>query len=239
MNQLLTARNPNPATSAKNNIFAGGAEAVLAYEHEGVVLKLMKNHGMAKEKAESVWMDTKRFLYLCGWKDDKSFSMTPTADIDKGWHEFILFTREYRDFCVKNFGEFIHHEPNLKSLKDSADGSTCSEEGCTFGSCREIGKNSLLSKKVKLSDCRSCQSGSPGEGECGEKCESGCKSAPEPNTDGGNISVKNDTQETLALAKKVFGELSDNWTFIKVKVLDCSGTTNCQHNCRNCNVPSQ
>lgn len=190
---------------------------------------------MTKEKAEAVWMDTKRFLYLCGWKSDNTFYMTPTTEIDKGWHEFILFTREYHDFCIKNFGEFIHHEPNIKTL--SQDVSVCSEAGCTFGSCREVSGNNLSLKKKVLSDCRSCFSGAPGEGECGSKCQSDCKAPPEPRDNGGSISAKSDMQKTSEFAEKVFGKLSENWKFTKIST--CSGTTNCQHDCRNCNVPSQ
>jgi hypothetical protein len=29
------------------------------------------------------------------------------------WHEFILFTKDYSDFCEKYFGEYMHHLPNI------------------------------------------------------------------------------------------------------------------------------
>ncbi len=34
--------------------------------------------------------------------------------IDNMWHEFILITRDYHDFCHHYFGRFLHHEPNMK-----------------------------------------------------------------------------------------------------------------------------
>jgi hypothetical protein len=33
--------------------------------------------------------------------------------IDEGWHEFIMYTRDYSDFCQKFFGRYIHHQPNI------------------------------------------------------------------------------------------------------------------------------
>jgi hypothetical protein len=35
--------------------------------------------------------------------------------VDEVWHQFILFTREYRDFCAEFHGGFFHHAPNLPS----------------------------------------------------------------------------------------------------------------------------
>jgi hypothetical protein len=31
--------------------------------------------------------------------------------MDSFWHHFILHTRLYLDFCQKEFGEYLHHEP--------------------------------------------------------------------------------------------------------------------------------
>jgi hypothetical protein len=35
----------------------------------------------------------------------------PSQVVDAAWHEFILFTRNYRDFCRKALGRFLHHTP--------------------------------------------------------------------------------------------------------------------------------
>jgi hypothetical protein len=35
----------------------------------------------------------------------------PSRIVDEAWHEFILFTRDYQDFCQKVFGQFLHHIP--------------------------------------------------------------------------------------------------------------------------------
>lgn len=35
----------------------------------------------------------------------------PSQAVDVLWHEFILFTRYYKDFCQRAFGRFLHHTP--------------------------------------------------------------------------------------------------------------------------------
>lgn len=35
----------------------------------------------------------------------------PSQVVDVAWHEFILFTRDYRDFCRRGIGRFLHHVP--------------------------------------------------------------------------------------------------------------------------------
>lgn len=35
----------------------------------------------------------------------------PSQAVDDAWHEFILFTRHYRQFCQRAFGRFLHHTP--------------------------------------------------------------------------------------------------------------------------------
>lgn len=35
----------------------------------------------------------------------------PSQAVDAAWHEFILFTRNYRNFCEKALGRFLHHTP--------------------------------------------------------------------------------------------------------------------------------
>lgn len=35
----------------------------------------------------------------------------PSQAVDDAWHEFILFTRNYQDFCRRGLGRFLHHVP--------------------------------------------------------------------------------------------------------------------------------
>ncbi|BFU44969.1 hypothetical protein KRMM14A1004_32060 [Krasilnikovia sp. MM14-A1004] len=36
----------------------------------------------------------------------------PSDLVDIGWHTFILYTREYAEFCERVAGRFIHHVPD-------------------------------------------------------------------------------------------------------------------------------
>lgn len=38
----------------------------------------------------------------------------PSQVVDDLWHEFILFTRDYGNFCQLAFGQFLHHTPAVK-----------------------------------------------------------------------------------------------------------------------------
>jgi hypothetical protein len=35
----------------------------------------------------------------------------PSQAVDELWHEFILHTRHYQEFCANAFGRFLHHSP--------------------------------------------------------------------------------------------------------------------------------
>lgn len=35
-----------------------------------------------------------------------------SSEVDEIWHNFILFTREYEEFCHRICGHMIHHRPN-------------------------------------------------------------------------------------------------------------------------------
>lgn len=49
------------------------------------------------------------FLELIAHNPGVGFS--PSRLVDIGWHNFILYTREYAQFCHRIAGRFIHHAP--------------------------------------------------------------------------------------------------------------------------------
>ncbi|MBA2657861.1 MAG: hypothetical protein H0U70_12905 [Tatlockia sp.] len=42
-------------------------------------------------------------------------------ELDDMWHTFILFTKDYAEFCAENFGHFIHHAPTSESERLTVD----------------------------------------------------------------------------------------------------------------------
>ena len=94
--------------------------AVLAYQHDPLLDRLQKKLCVSEDRARQIFEDTKRFLFICGTCHGK---WSPTRDIDEGWHNFILFTKDYMEFCERFFGRFIHHVPNLPGQKPDGDRS--------------------------------------------------------------------------------------------------------------------
>src|SRR5262249_35562828 len=88
---------------------------VLAYRHPGVVRRYAKEQHASREEAEEIFQETLKWLYLCGCslREDVSCAMTPEiAKLDEMWHTFLMFTRDYADFCERYFSFFLHHVPN-------------------------------------------------------------------------------------------------------------------------------
>ncbi len=83
-------------------------QTVLSYHHAGVVNKLKSEMGMSEGEAIRLFHDMVKFLWLCGTKRGR---FSPTKRIDEAWHRFILFTKDYHEFCNKSFGRYIHHGP--------------------------------------------------------------------------------------------------------------------------------
>lgn len=68
--------------------------------------------------AERIMEQALGFLQVCAI--DHNGSHSPSELVDIGWHTFILYTREYADFCQQLAGRFIHHSPS-------------DEEGVSYG----------------------------------------------------------------------------------------------------------
>lgn len=81
---------------------------IMDYEHRGVISRIMKSLDIDHSEARELFDDTKRFLFLAAITGKK---ISPSKPIDEAWHIFLLFTKDYSDFCVRFFGQMIHHHP--------------------------------------------------------------------------------------------------------------------------------
>lgn len=95
-------------------------EQVLAYSNPDLTDKISVAANVTEEFAGEIFHEMLKWLWLCAEaKNDRSEGKgvprlvidEPLHFIDIGWHEFILFTKEYANFCESNFGFFIHHNP--------------------------------------------------------------------------------------------------------------------------------
>lgn len=107
---------------------------LLAYKNPDVLKLYRHNHPDNKLTAEQAFTELLKYLWIsrkhlsesqnCQEKVGFGFCRTdnliapfeyffpePLKEIDDMWHEFILFTEDYTDFCKHYFGEYIHHKP--------------------------------------------------------------------------------------------------------------------------------
>jgi uncharacterized membrane protein YgcG len=52
----------------------------------------------------------REWFLCCAWRDGEVLGM-PSRLVDEAWHEFILDSIAYTDFCERAFGEYLHHTP--------------------------------------------------------------------------------------------------------------------------------
>jgi uncharacterized membrane protein YgcG len=72
--------------------------------------KIARKHGWKTGFAIRALNEYKKFIYL-GLVSD--FQVTPSRIIDVVWHEHILFSKGYRDFCNEVIGQSFDHYPEL------------------------------------------------------------------------------------------------------------------------------
>ena len=89
---------------------------VLDYQNREIVARFAKETGIPRHDAEEVFVELKRWLWLCSYLRGVPVNMVGEAFvIDEMWHVFLLFTRDYSAFCDRYFGEFIHHTPKTSA----------------------------------------------------------------------------------------------------------------------------
>ncbi|MDD5275737.1 MAG: hypothetical protein PHR16_06615 [Methylovulum sp.] len=79
--------------------------------HPAIRQKFKKKHPtLTESQVDSVFLALRDYFYCCNRAKRRMVSM-PSQVVDDAWHEFILFTRSYGQFCQKAFGRYLHHTP--------------------------------------------------------------------------------------------------------------------------------
>lgn len=91
----------------------------LDYENEQVVIKAFTDrYNISHTEAQEIFTETKKWLWLAAnthSSNDKGvFIDEPLMIIDEMWHNFILHTKQYYEFCMTKFKRIIHHVPTPK-----------------------------------------------------------------------------------------------------------------------------
>jgi hypothetical protein len=65
---------------------------------------------LAQKDADLVERGLRQFFMACNRSGGRFVAM-PSRAVDAMWHEFILHTQAYRDWCGLALGRFLHHTP--------------------------------------------------------------------------------------------------------------------------------
>lgn len=95
-------------------------DRMMNYDHPALKERMVVKTGWSEDFTSELFEEMKKFLYLCATNDG---SMAPPEDIDEIWHNFILYTGDYADFCLNTVGMFLHHQPLTVAQRASSDGS--------------------------------------------------------------------------------------------------------------------
>ena len=112
--------------------------------------------------------DSEAALVLSGLRDYYRFCAVgkghmismPSKVVDLAWHEMILFTREYQNFCKRAFGHFLHHTPAeaMASKTHAQDGIkrawrlACAHEGIDPKAPHKLPLLFALDEKLAIED---------------------------------------------------------------------------------------
>ncbi|MGM9454806.1 hypothetical protein ACTAZI_15890 [Legionella bozemanae] len=100
---------------------------LLEYKNPLVVERFKQNFPGFSASAEQLFTDMLKYLWL-SVKHEYDLKANPgnpelqfipvmheeMRPIDNMWHEFILITLDYHEFCNHYFGEYLHHVPNMR-----------------------------------------------------------------------------------------------------------------------------
>jgi hypothetical protein len=85
----------------------------LRYQNRDVVVKFARHFQVAEAESAAVFEECKKWLWLNALPDAPLLFMSEaTLIIDEMWHTFVLYTREYTEYCGSRFGRYVHHTPD-------------------------------------------------------------------------------------------------------------------------------
>ena len=88
------------------------AEFIRTYRWpRGLLGKLNDKHPDIVRKDAALVSRGLRQFFIAYLMSGRKYVSMPSQVADELWHEFILHTREYQEFCKHAFGGFFHHAP--------------------------------------------------------------------------------------------------------------------------------
>lgn len=94
-----------------------GGLSVLDYKPPDMLLRrYMAENKTNLVTARKAFVALGQFLFVCA---TAKHSCSPSIAIDAAWHEFLVFSKEYYNFCQQYFGTVIHHRPTEVMMNES------------------------------------------------------------------------------------------------------------------------
>ena len=117
----------NPKKLDQTTISVASQQEVMKYENIHIIERFMQSWDISLELSTDIFNEMKNWMWLCAESaaDKVAGRKTPSLAVtysmtllDEMWHAFILFTKDYTDFCKKYFGFYIHHGPTTDAQKE-------------------------------------------------------------------------------------------------------------------------
>ena len=93
-------------------------ERAMAFPLDKIVGRYAKEQGVPLDVAKEHERELRRYLALCAVNPGVPYGMY--GAVDDLWHTFVLFTRDYSEFCEQVAGRFIHHVPTIEGTSGSS-----------------------------------------------------------------------------------------------------------------------
>ena len=113
---------------------------------KGLFERLQKHHPDLTQKDCQLVSQALRQFFLAYLRSGCKFVAMPSQAADDLWHEFILYTKNYDQFCQQAFGRFMHHTPAVALNADQQ--ANVGLRRCWWFVCRE--ENINPRKPVRL-----------------------------------------------------------------------------------------
>jgi hypothetical protein len=85
-------------------------QPALSFEPPSLFIqRFCAEHDVCETEALTRFQEAKKFLILCASNRGESYS--PSKTVDAMWHQFMLHSRDYFNFCGL-VGGYIHHQPS-------------------------------------------------------------------------------------------------------------------------------
>lgn len=159
------------------------AEFIRHYTYpKGFFLKLQKQYPELTLKDCQLVGNALRQFFLAHLHSGRKFVSMPSQVTDALWHELILYTRNYEQFCRQAFGRFMHHTPAVVLGLNRLDNSglrrcwwhVCKEENIDPNHPSRLPLLFAIDAKLGIAngfryvtDCESLRKGGDGSVYCG------------------------------------------------------------------------